>query len=149
MSYQPTPGTIPYRAIGWLKELAAARPEHEPSTSEICEALGISSDLFTGYMRPTRAHGAVHTRRGQGTRVLFWHLGDGKPDRTLDLAYRPDLERAAAEPKPEPLPMNIGFRVTLWDGHLLATGMEIRDGVAIFTPEMVRQLKTHTDWARL
>lgn len=157
MSYEPQPGTIQHRAIAWLRSAAKVRPGYAPSTVEFCTALGVDTENFSAYMRPAREHGIVHTSKASGCKVLFWRLGDGTPDPQITgrpandalprkLAPR-DLRAipTSAFPPAPPIPV---FRAVEWDGHLLVTGMEIRDGVAIFRPEQVEQLRERTAWWR-
>jgi len=164
MTYEPQPGTIPHRVLVWLRSMAKVNPGKEPSTPEICEALDVDGAGFTAYMRPAREHGLVHTRRATLGRFLYWRLGDGTPDPLLALRGRDKPiqrpEPADQELKPGPMMPGVAataesealrneFRALAWDGYLLATGMEVVNGVAIFTPEMVQVLKRQTDWIRL
>jgi hypothetical protein len=51
-------------------------------------------------------------------------------------------EEGGAEPS-----ARIGFRALVWDGQLLATGMQMIDGVAVFTPEQIGEIKRLVTWA--
>lgn len=157
MSFKLQPGTIQYRAIAWLKSMAKVRPSYEPSTVELCAALDIETDGFTAFMSTCRYHGLVTARKktGQG-KILFWSLGDGKPVEDIRAGYEVDEPlhapvvldlagvRAPLFPQARPQPP---FRTLMWEGQLLATGMQMIDGVAVFTPEMVQAIKQQTDWA--
>jgi hypothetical protein len=83
MRYEPQPGTIPHRAVAWLRAMAKCRPGYEPSSVEICAGLDIDPDGFVAYMRYVREHGVVHTRKAPVGRLLYWRLGDGTQDPTL------------------------------------------------------------------
>jgi hypothetical protein len=150
--YKPQPGTIPHRAVAWLRAMQAERPGYEPSTVEFCEALDVDTYAFTACMRMVRERGLVHTRK-ESPKVLRWKLGSGKPDPELTkpahlASFDASVEgKVPAKVRQKTVPAS-EFRALMWDGQLLATGMEIRDGVAIFTPEQVLTLKQHTDWVR-
>lgn len=156
MAYHPQPGTTPFRAVAWLRSMAKVSPGRKVSTVELCEAIGVETDCFTAYMASCRAHGLVHAEHQPGTKVLLWSLGEGQPvdlhaprerDEPLSQAVHVPERRGEMFPgvaANAPLPSE--FRALEWDGHLLVTGMEIRDGVAIFGPEQVLALKRHTDW---
>lgn len=156
MKYELQPGTTPFRAVAWLRSMAKVRPNYEPSTVEVCEALDVDVDGFTACMANARYHGLVKTSRRVGAgKVLFWSLGDGartddirsvKKEAPLHPRFEVDLSAMRAPLLPELAGPPPGFRAMPWDGNLLVTGMEVRDGVAIFTPEMVMGLKQHTDW---
>lgn len=167
MTYTPQPGTIPHRVVEHLRELADLFPRREPSTAEMCEALDIDSAGVTAFMRPAREHGLVHCRKKQATgKLLFWRMGDGTPDpllggRDMDSALiQPSAADASdhlnGDARPgEVLPGVAGtaplrqeFRALIWEGQLLATGMEIIDGVAVFTPDQIDQVKRVVTWAR-
>jgi hypothetical protein len=175
MTYEPQPGTIPYKAVAWLRAQDGVSPGRWYSTPELCERIDTEVECFSAYMRPAREHGLVHTEKRTATgKLLWWRIGDGtpqfdKPPHLAEFDARLDGSRQGKrtqdEPQKEtpldlsgvhgevfpgvaadaPLPVH-GFRAIEWEGYLLATGMEIRDGVAIFTPEHVAQLKRHTDW---
>lgn len=139
MTYQPQPGTIPHRVIAWLKAMEKAQPGKrvEVSSADLAEAMGVadSRDIHY-YLRRARDAGAVVTKGSirMGHHVVLWSLGDGTPvPKPHD--YEPDRPLHAS-----------GFRALDFEGRLLVTGMEIRDGVAIFTREQVLRLRAQTDW---
>lgn len=159
MAYEPQPGTIPHRAVAWLRAMENLSPDRWYTTPELCAALDLETPGFTAYMQPCRAHGTVQTQQRPDTgKLLWWRIGDGtppacevaqydarveatNPGKRTDLGDRQPLVDQWVPPQPRP-----GFRAVEWDGHLITTGMEIRDGVAIFTPDQVLQLKRRTDW---
>lgn len=154
MTYQPQPGTTPFRAVAWLRSMAKCRPGYEPSTAELCDGIGVEVPGFTAYMRICREQGIVHTRPATFGKSLHWRLGDGKPDPALGTdwsARRKDEPLHLIVPAPRHGPLlpaaapPPSFRALEWDGHVLATGMTIKDGVAIFTPEQVLALKRTTE----
>lgn len=148
MNYEPVAGTIPHRVLAWLRSMDKVRHGYEPSTAEICEQLDLETAGFSNFMLRCRENGLTHARRDG--RSLRWKLGDGMCD--PDLYYRgTDEAPAYIESKPAKVSKAAvpkEFRVLLFEGKLLTAGMEIRDGVAIYEPEMLRELKRHTDWAR-
>jgi hypothetical protein len=156
MAYEPQPGTIPFRAIAWLRSMEKCRPGAKTSTADLCESIGVDSEGFTAYMATERRHGLAKAEHQRGTKVLLWSLGDGKP---VDLEAREqdeplqraptalDLSGVSGSPFPPAVP-DPTFRAVKFDGKLLVTGMEIRDGVAIFEPHHIPLLKQHTDWWR-
>jgi hypothetical protein len=146
MAYEPQPGTIPHRAMAWLRAMAKCRPGYEPSSVEICAGLDIDPDGFVAYMRYVREHGLVHTRKAPVGRLLYWRLGDGKQDPTLGWRRSPAVVAFDAQVESAPVPTQPEFRALVWDGNLLATGMVIRDGVAVFTPEHIEEIKRLTAW---
>jgi hypothetical protein len=93
-----------------------------------------------------REHGVVHTRKAPVGRLLYWRLGDGKQDPTLGWRRTPAVVAFDAQVESAPVPMQPEFRALVWDGNLLATGMVIRDGVAVFTPEHIEEIKRLTAW---
>lgn len=132
--YRPQPGTIPYRVIEWLRQ----HPDRNPVTAELSEAMGVEARGFTDYMRAARDRGAVHTSRSvMNKHVLHWRLGDGRPDPTIWPHGRKDEDDAEAWHPPK-------FRAVEFGGRLLVTGMAIRQGVAVFEPEQIAQLKRLT-----
>jgi hypothetical protein len=153
VTYTPQPGTIPHKAVQWLQAMEKIAPGGEYSTPDLCDRIGVDAEGFTAYMAKSRKYGAVHVRRKPYTgKLLYWRLGDGTPEADLppDVAahdaridasqqgHRADLKGKSKR--------DHSFRVLAWDGRLLATGMKIKDGVAIFEPEQVRAIKRHTDW---
>lgn len=169
MTYHPQPGTIPHRAVAWLRAQHSIYPDREYPTPELCEALDCETAGFTAFMSTARSHGLVQARfhAGEG-KLLFWRLGDGEP--VADIRGYARDEELLSTPLPLHVPLHVNreagplfpgvstspaseaMRARLhaieWEGKLLVTGMEIRDGVAIFEPEHVQQLKRHTDWWR-
>jgi len=154
--WEPQPGTVPFRAINWLRRHGAGKPV---ATAVICDALGIDPNGFSTSMKPAIRAGVVSSQalRGFG-HAYFWSLeGAQPPAADGDDSDDGEPARSAADIQPRPGPLFPGvttvspgepeFRVTIFDGHLLATGMDIVDGVAVFTPEQLHQLKRVTDWA--
>lgn len=145
MTYEPVPGTIPYRVVGWLKAQAKATGNlyGEYSSVEIGSRLELDcADDFPNYLRRARERGAVHSRKDG--RTLYWRLGDGTPDPQFGASPEVVAYDAAVDEKEPCKPP--GFRAMRWRDHLLVAGVEVRDGVAIFKPEQVMKLKAQTDW---
>lgn len=143
MSYEPQPGTIAHRVILWLRAQAKAtgNPEAEYGTGEVCEALDLELEGFVPFLRTSRDHGLIHTRHVMtDTRRLVLRLGDGSPDPCVWKRRPPVVHRPPPATIPAPPP---AFRALQWEGCVFVTGMEIRDGVAIFSPEQIRALKSH------
>jgi hypothetical protein len=159
MTWQPQPGTVPFRALAWLRENSDGKPV---STAVICDALGVDSNGFSTSMKPAVKAGLVKGEQLRGFgHAYFWTL-EAEPEQHAEDDEADDHAPASAAdivPRPGPLfpgvdttgavlPNGPGFRALLWEGQLLATGMEIRDGVAIFTPEHIDIIKRQVAWAR-
>lgn len=141
MSYTPQPGTIPHRAVAWLRENGYDADSAGASTALVCEELGIDCSAFTHSMGTAVGHGLVERQAIEGKgRVLFWRMAERAP--IASVARIAPIARLVSRPAEGE------FRSLMWEGQLPATGMEIRDGVAIFTPDMVQEIKRQTDWAR-
>lgn len=93
MTYQPQPGTVPYRVITWLK----LQPKGaEFPSAVIAEELGIIPSHIPASLDVPAKHGAI-ARRKEGNLIL-WSLGDGTP-----LPQPFDLERdEPLNPLPSP-----------------------------------------------
>lgn len=148
MAYTTQPGTFPHRVVEFLK----LKPRgFEISTAELAEVMDFDPEAVRQCLLNARKHGLVAARKVNNPTcgvMLLWRLGDGKPEqRDPDVARydalidntnqgrRIDLERP-------------DFRAIEFEGKLLVTGMRIIDGVAVFEPEQVLQLKRTTDWWR-
>ena len=85
MTYQPQPGTVPYRVITWLKlqPIGAEFP-----SAVIAEELGIIPSHIPSSLEVPAKHGAI-TRRKEGALIL-WSLGNGIPQRK-PADYEPDV----------------------------------------------------------
>ena len=91
--YTTTPGTIPHRAIEFLK---SQPPGAEFTTVEVGAALGIDPENFTWTMATAVRAGAVRRRfRPDNRRILYWSLGDGTP---LDDEQLEAMSRSATKP---------------------------------------------------
>jgi hypothetical protein len=115
MAYEPLPGTIPHRALPWLRAQTKATRKGEYSTAEICEGLDIGTSGFTASMGPAVAAGLVKAEKREGSRSLWWSLGDGKPlPKPLDDAIEDTLlakKHSETEPiTPRPGEMLPGMR---------------------------------------
>jgi hypothetical protein len=142
MAYEPQPGTIPFRAIAWLRSMEKCRPGAKTSTADLCESIGVDSEGFTAYMATARRHGLAKAEHQRGTKEAR------EQDEPLQRAPTAlDLSGVSGSPFPPAVP-DPTFRAVKFDGKLLVTGMEIRDGVAIFEPHHIPLLKQHTDWWR-
>lgn len=75
MSYTPQPGTIPAKAIEWLR---AQPPGAEVSSAELAEAIGADTSSIIPCLVTPRQHGIVKSSHRPGNkRLLYWSLGDG------------------------------------------------------------------------
>lgn len=150
MPYETQPGTVPHRVVMWLRAQAKATmdPDAEYSSFEICEALGLDPLIgFASSMRAVRDHGLVHTRPVMtDVKRLMWSLGDGTPDPGTYKRKSPKAVKHRAPPVTIPAPPP-SFRALALEGCFFVTGMEIRDGVAIFTPEQILTLRRQVDRA--
>jgi hypothetical protein len=147
MAYATQPGTFPHRVVEWLRR----KPDgFECSTAEIAAAMDFDMDAVAPCLVNARKHGALATRkvaRPHGV-MLLWRLGDGRPEQRdpAVAAYDARVEAATQGKRNDLVPPQ--FRALEWEGKLLVTGMQIVDGVAVFEPHQVLQLKRHTDWWR-
>lgn len=152
MSYQPQPGTIPYRAVKWMKSMESVAGNGPWSTAQLCEGIDVETNGFVTCMKPAIAAGLVKPQKiaGKG-KSLWWELGDGKPeakpdDFTYDISMSP---RPRVKVRPGPLfpgvnasrPSEVPFRVVGFFGRVIVTGVQIIDGAAVFTPEQFNALR--------
>ena len=97
MTYETLPGTIPHRAIEFLKK----HPGEEFTSSQLSEAIDCMLDGFTTCMKPARQHGLVKARYKDGDVIrLHWSLGGNTPlPKPED--HEPDepLQPAPAKPR--------------------------------------------------
>lgn len=92
MSYIPQPGTLPARVITHLQSLA---PGAQLSTAELCDELDRDTNGFTTSMETALRAGLLKTSKRDGSRVLYWSLGDGveRPEPAEDDAEEPEPPR--------------------------------------------------------
>lgn len=78
MTYQLVPGTIPYRAVAWLKALPKGA---EIPAVVLCEEIGCDTGGFSSTMSTAVKNGLVRRRvNPDNHRQLLWSLGDGTPE---------------------------------------------------------------------
>lgn len=77
MSYEPLPGTIPSRALHWLRMQPVGT---EVSTAVLADAVGADPTSLSPSLVPALNHGLVKRRkRADHPRNFWWSLGDGIP----------------------------------------------------------------------
>lgn len=155
MIYNPPTGTIPFRAIAWLKAMAG-QGQHGPfSSAGLCEGIDSDPAGFVTCMKPALTAGIVTAVKLKGRgKTLWWALGDGKTQHPHD--FTPDVSMA---PKPRvtvrPGPLFPGVNASRYDdgqpfravefyGRVIVTGVQIIDGAAVFTREQFRALQGAT-----
>lgn len=142
MTYTPQPGTVPHRAIAYLKAL----PEGiRPSTVELAEALSVDPAVVTATMPPALRVGKVErfpfvTAAGRAS--YRWAAGSS------DAAPAAPAEVDDDPPRRELVPTYVAlhptkFNASLWlDGSLILSGIPVRkDGVVILDPEQAALLR--------
>lgn len=157
MTYQTQPGTLPHRAVEFLK----SQPQGaEFTTVEVCQALGIDPAPFTWTMEPAVRAGVVRRRfRPDNRRILYWSLGDGTPpaedDQPRTNWVKPQVPEAVKLPPLTPVPRKarkpkakavgtlvgkpVTFRAGVWtDGKLQ---LESGDNVMLLTADEVDVLR--------
>lgn len=138
MTYKTQPGTIPHRAVEYLRTLP---PGTEVSTATLADAVGHEGDTnLAPFLLAAVKHGAIVPRKVKGVRSYFWSLGDGTPQAV-------DPEEAQDAPKvirTRASPDGQAFNAALWiDGSLIVVGAQRRpDGAVVLTPEQTRQLRS-------
>lgn len=151
MAYATQPGTFPHRVVQFLK---TKPPGFEISSADLAEAMDFERYAVIPCLVSPRKHGALAVRKVEGVVggvCLLWRLGDGVPEHQEGEAAAVDASAEGSTPPPQGRRARSRageFRALMFENKLLATGMEIRDGVAIFTPDMILALKKHTDWVR-
>jgi len=99
ITYKTQPGTIPHRAVAYLRTLP---PGTQKSTAELAHAIDADPETIVFTMRPARDAGMVNAEYVPGDkRRLYWSLGNGLQQPTP--AEQPDKQpaptREAAKPK--------------------------------------------------
>ena len=174
-TYDPTPGSIPARAISHLRSLPAGS---WISGAELAVAIGLD-DQISPYIQAPLKHGLIVSRKDpNNTRLAQYCLGDGTPpikaeDMTPDepLEPRPTADRPipvsafdaakiiarteqpapAAEPAVErrfkrQATTVPAFRAGLWtDGMLVIEAQGTR---LVLVPEQVTELRQLIAWSR-
>lgn len=75
-TYDPQPGTIPYRVIQHLR----SQPKGDDfSTAQLAEALEIDITSLGGSMLTPVKHGLIARRKDPDTGLVYWRLGNGIP----------------------------------------------------------------------
>ena len=152
MTYQTKIGTIPHKAVQYLK----TQPDGADfTTAQLCEAIDCDVDNFAALLRRAIQAGLVTVRCKPGRgKLLFWSLGDGKPlpkaadhEEDAPLARKPVAapRHGPMFPSAPPLPQ---FRATLWHGSLILVGAEVRaDGTVVLPAEQTAQVKSLIAWS--
>lgn len=81
MSYEPIPGTIPFRAMEYMRSLPQGA---EIASAELAEVLGQPSGQLTPALIAVVEHGLLKNRKKPGERFLLWSLGAGQPLKLRD-----------------------------------------------------------------
>ena len=174
-TYDPTPGSIPARAISHLRSLPSGT---WLAGAELASAIGLDDSILP-YIQAPLKHGLIASRKDpHNRRLALYCLGDGKPpirpedltpDEPLEPAHAPqrpvpvsafDAARivARAEPAtsaPEPAVERRfkrqattvpAFRAGLWtDGTLV---IEAQGSRLVLVPEQVTELRQLIAWSR-
>lgn len=108
-AYVPQPGTIPARAVDYLRTLAAGI---EVPTAVLGEALDQPSSTIYVCLEAAVNSGLVRKRRKDGERFMLWSIGDGVPisrarpvddepdDHPIEQRIVPAATAAADDPMP-------------------------------------------------
>lgn len=141
MNYTPQPGTVPYRALAYLKAL----PEgvQPPSTVELAEALGVDPAVVTATLPAALRDGQVQRHpftTAAGRASYRWTAVAGQPAPAAEVDDDPPRRKlvptyVALQP--------LRFNAALWlDGSLILSGIPVRkDGVVVLDPEQTARLR--------
>lgn len=169
MTYQTQPGTLPHKALQFLRSQPAGA---EFTTAQMADAIDCDADNFALLMRRAIQAGLVTARcKPAAGKRLFWALGDGVPlPKAVDHDEDAPLPRKSApKPRPGPLfPMPVShgceiptfggtfpppvpqeFRAALWtDGSLILCGVAVRaDGSVVLPADQMAQVKNLIAWS--
>lgn len=167
MSHVPTPGTIPFRAIEYLK--LQPSETQAPTTTELEDILGQPHGTLIPCLTTPRKHGLIVAHKSGAGMPIRWSLPDGDarppaPDDVEDILPVRQIVNAWPFPdsKPEIPPPEgskaaparrkqesgvatpkdghpLGMRIALWSNGILEVWRTSED-VTLFTADETRQL---------
>lgn len=152
MSYEPRPGTVPFRVLAYLEGKPSGE---EVPTGTLAFDLNLSAATITASMEGALRAGLVFRRQrgGHSRAPFFWSLVDHGKEALVPVP--PPQAGPAPEHKPEPTPVVVAppasaapahkpMRIALWSDGTLEIRRDERD-LVLFTREEARQIVAYLE----